>query len=57
MAAERYTVTFISEPGRWSAPLLVRLRKFLKVALRCFGLRCVVIAPAERHATKSEVAT
>ncbi len=40
--AETYTVTLRSLPG-YTAPVIVRLRRFLKVALRAFGLRCVSI--------------
>jgi hypothetical protein len=41
---ERFLVTLEAPPG--GAPAAVRLRRFLKAALRSFGLRCVRVAPA-----------
>lgn len=41
--AERVTITL--EASGAGAPLMVRLRRFLKFALRTFGLRCVRVAP------------
>jgi len=37
---ERYHVTLRPEPGNWRTPAIVRLRKFLKAAVRQWGLRC-----------------
>jgi hypothetical protein len=37
---EQYTITLRAEPG-FDVPAVVRLRKFLKEALRGWGLRCV----------------
>jgi hypothetical protein len=37
---ERYTFTVVSVPG-WNVPTIIRVRKFLKSALRSWGLRCV----------------
>jgi hypothetical protein len=39
----RYHLILRAEPGNWRTPLIVRLRKFLKAALRQWGLRCVDI--------------
>lgn len=36
----RYTLTIVLRPGRWS---LVGLRQWLKAGLRRFGIRCVRI--------------
>lgn len=40
MSEERYTIVVVPVPG-WGVPPIVRLRKFLKAALRSWGLRCV----------------
>jgi hypothetical protein len=36
-------------PLRSDVPAVVRLRRFLKLALRAFGLRAVEVAEVERH--------
>jgi hypothetical protein len=41
-ANPRYVVTLTSE-GNNPIPTMIRLRKFLKLALRAFGLRCVAV--------------
>jgi hypothetical protein len=40
--APDYQITLRPEPG--PVPAIVRLRKFLKAALRTYGLRCVDMA-------------
>lgn len=42
--AEQWTITVRAEGD--GPPLPVRVRKFLKLALRTFRLRCVSVAPA-----------
>lgn len=42
--AEHFTITIRSEPG-FRGNVIDRLRPFLKLALRRFGLRCVSIVP------------
>jgi hypothetical protein len=39
-SGQRFAFVVRSEPG-WEAPLIVRLRHFLKLALRAYGLRCI----------------
>jgi hypothetical protein len=42
-----FRLTLRAEKGaKWQAPGIVRLRRFLKCALRAFGLRCVDARPA-----------
>jgi len=41
---ERFIITVEAE-GRDGPPVIIRLRKFLKCALRSFGIRCVNIRP------------
>jgi hypothetical protein len=38
-AAERWTLTF--RPTGAGPPTEIRIRKLLKLALRCLGLRCI----------------
>ncbi len=40
--AERYTIVVQSVPGS-DVPVINRLRRFLKMALRAYSLRCVEI--------------
>ena len=47
MAAERERVAVILEAEGIGPPLPVRLKRFLKRALRSFGLRCKWIQSAE----------
>ena len=49
MTPERYTITVRTEPGPWRTPAIVRLRHFLKAALRAYGLRCVGIKPEKKE--------
>ena len=42
-SAKVFNLTLRAEPGRWRAPLIVRLRHALKALLRGYGLRCVKI--------------
>lgn len=44
--SETYTVVIRSE-GRHSVPFAIRLRQFLKQALRCYGLRAIDIRPTQ----------
>jgi hypothetical protein len=44
MAAERFELVIESEPS--DVPAILRLRQFLKAALRQYRLRCVSIKPA-----------
>ena len=39
MSKKRYALTLESLPNRGDET--VRLRKFLKMALRCYGLKCI----------------
>jgi len=45
-----FALTLRAEPGNWQAPPVRRLARFLKAALRAYGLRCTdcreVQAPA-----------
>lgn len=50
---EQFTLTLRPLPG-WDVPAIIRLRKFLKMALRSYGLRCVEIRPAEAGGTTSD---
>jgi len=46
---DTYIVTITDEPG-YTVPLACRLRKFLKDALRRYGLRCTgIVASAPVH--------
>jgi len=38
-------VLVVEAEGRDGPPVIIRLRKFLKCALRSFGIRCVSIRP------------
>lgn len=44
MSPQQFTITVRTEPG-FRGTLPQRLRLFLKVALRAFGIRCVKIEP------------
>jgi hypothetical protein len=37
---ERFTLTLAAVPDQNAVPAVIRLRRFLKAALRCYGLRC-----------------
>jgi hypothetical protein len=43
MRSEEIILTLRPEPGDFTAPPDVRLRKLLKILLRVFGWRCVAI--------------
>lgn len=45
MKHERFAITLEVLPGR--VPGITRLRAFLKMALRAFGLRCIECRPVE----------
>ena len=42
MSGERYTITMVSAGGS-DVPVVNRLRRFLKMALRAYKLKCVEI--------------
>ena len=44
---ERFALVLQAVPDPDGAPSIIRLRRFLKMALRSFGLRCVKIEPAK----------
>lgn len=46
MDDERFTLLIAIEPG--DTPAHVRLRHFLKTALRRWGIRCVTITPTNK---------
>lgn len=54
-APPRYVIVLTPAPGPWQAPPVKRLARFLKAALRGYGLRCVdareVRTPDGRPAT------
>lgn len=43
MVNERFTIE-VEALAQWGVPADVRLKRFLKCALRGFGLRCVAVA-------------
>jgi hypothetical protein len=48
---ERFTLTLQALPGRGAASAIIRLRRFLKAALRSYGLRCVRCEAADSALT------
>jgi hypothetical protein len=40
---DTWVLTFTRAPGHGDAPTPVRVRRLLKAALRCFGLKCVKV--------------
>jgi hypothetical protein len=41
VSAPRFALTLQAVPGWGDVPVIIRLRKFLKAALRAWGLRCI----------------
>ncbi len=50
MKHPRYVIELVPAAGNWRAPVERRLARFLKCALRAFGLRCV----SAREVTRPE---
>ena len=45
----RFALVLQAVPDPGGAPAIIRLRRFLKMALRSYGLRCVRCERAEGH--------
>jgi hypothetical protein len=54
MERERFTIEVVDLPGWSSIPADVRLKRFLKSALRGYGLRCVTVTTAVESPPTSE---
>ena len=44
--APRYSLTLQALPDNGGPPAIIRLRRFLKMALRSYGLKCTSVLPA-----------
>jgi hypothetical protein len=49
--AERYSIILQAIPDQGGAPAIIRLRRFLKAALRSYRLRCVRIEALDSPAS------
>jgi hypothetical protein len=49
-----YIVTLSPIRGPWPAQPIIRLRRFLKTALRAFGLRCTNVREIETTSKKTD---
>ncbi len=53
MPRAEFILKLRDEPGNRQTPVASRLKAFLKVALRAYGLRCVEVSEVEQQ-SKSE---
>jgi hypothetical protein len=53
-AIERFAIVLQATTDRDDVPAIIRLRRFLKMALRSYGLRCVEIKPADEQMDDTE---
>jgi hypothetical protein len=54
-AENTWTLTFFPAPGH-AAPMSVRVKRLLKLALRAFGLRCISVSGGPEAADKAPLA-
>lgn len=54
---ERFALVLRAVPDPGGVPAIIRLRRFLKMSLRSYGLRCVSIRPALESDARGETKT
>ena len=51
---QKFIIIVSPEPGRWRAPVELRLRGLLKTALRAWGFRCLSCKPMETKTPENQ---